>query len=102
MWFDGEWETTWTHKHGLRTLWSLCRALDPSMLVNNRVDVHRAGMGGFSQAEEALGDFHTPEQEIPPAACPASGLGVVHDDERPLGLQRRRPNWKSTTSCCAT
>ncbi|MFN8825434.1 MAG: alpha-L-fucosidase, partial [Planctomycetota bacterium] len=45
MWFDGEWESTWTHQHGLR-LWSLCRALAPEMIVNNRVDVHRAGMNG--------------------------------------------------------
>ena len=89
MWFDGEWENTWNHDRGLR-LWSLCRALDPRLIVNNRVDVHRGGMGGFSQSGEAVGDFHTPEQEIPATGLRRPGLGVVHDDELALGLERRR------------
>ncbi|MGH7151985.1 MAG: alpha-L-fucosidase, partial [Planctomycetota bacterium] len=69
MWFDGEWEPTWTHERGLR-LFRLCRSLDPSMIVNNRVDVHRGGMAGFSRSEEAVGDFATTEQEIPATGLP--------------------------------
>jgi len=34
MWFDGEWENTWTHERGL-ALFDLCRKLDPAMFVNN-------------------------------------------------------------------
>lgn len=69
MWFDGEWESTWNHERGLR-LYELCRRLDPWMIVNNRVDVHRGGMGGFSGSSEAVGDFATPEQEIPATGMP--------------------------------
>jgi len=71
MWFDGEWEKTWTHERGVR-LFELCRRLAPEMIVNNRVDVHRQGMAGFSESDEAVGDFDTPEQEIP-----ATGLAGV-------------------------
>jgi len=60
MWFDGEWENTWSHARGV-ALFDLCRRLAPGMIVNNRVDVHRGGMGGFSDAQEAKGDFATPE-----------------------------------------
>jgi alpha-L-fucosidase len=40
------------------------------MIVNNRVDVHRAGMGGFNASSEAVGDFSTPEQEVPATGMP--------------------------------
>lgn len=69
MWFDGEWEKTWTHERGVR-LFELCRRLAPEMIVNNRVDVHRQGMQGFSANDEAVGDFDTPEQEIPSTGLP--------------------------------
>jgi hypothetical protein len=51
--------------------------LQPSIIVNNRVDVGREGMGhkaGFA------GDFGTPEQEIPATEF-RRGLGKLHDDE---------------------
>ncbi len=95
MWFDGEWESTWNHERGVR-LFNLCRTLAPGMIVNNRVDVHRGGMGGFSAANEAVGDFHTPEQEIP-----ATGLAGV-DWESCMtmnthwGFNAADGKWKST------
>lgn len=95
MWFDGEWESTWTHKHGQR-LWSLCRALSPSMLVNNRVDVHRAGMNGFSFADGALGDFHTPEQEIPAGGLPGQDWESCMTMNEHWGFNAADTNWKST------
>jgi alpha-L-fucosidase len=63
MWFDGEWQNTWNHERGV-DLYNYCRSLKPDMIINNRVDVGRAGMSGFSPAE-MMGDFGTPEQEIP-------------------------------------
>lgn len=63
MWFDGEWESTWTHERG-KDLYEYVRGLDPSIIINNRVDTGRQGMSGFSAAE-FRGDFGTPEQEIP-------------------------------------
>jgi alpha-L-fucosidase len=69
MWFDGEWESTWTHERGVE-LYELCRRLQPHVIVNNRVDVARGGMAGFSSRPDAVGDFATPEQEIPATGMP--------------------------------
>ncbi len=68
MWFDGEWESTWNHKYG-QSLYDLCRRLQPQVIVNNRVDVGRGGMGGMSDAGFA-GDYGTPEQEVPEKGLP--------------------------------
>jgi alpha-L-fucosidase len=66
LWFDGEWESTWTMDHG-RALYDLCRSLSPKMIVNNRVADNR---GGSMESFEApvLGDFATPEQYVPTEA----------------------------------
>ena len=69
MWFDGEWEGTWTHEHGMRT-YDLVRELDPRIIVNNRVDTGRTGMAGLTRAGGYRGDFGTPEQEIPATGLP--------------------------------
>jgi alpha-L-fucosidase len=70
MWFDGEWESTWTHERGVE-LYNLCRTLQPDVIVNNRVDVHRQGMAGLNPVGvEAVGDFGTPEQEVPHEGLP--------------------------------
>lgn len=63
MWFDGEWEEPWTPDRG-RDLYEYCRALQPSIIVNNRVSKARRGMEGSSTPGEFPGDFDTPEQRI--------------------------------------
>lgn len=68
MWFDGEWERTWNHTYG-QALYDWCRKLQPNVIVNNRVDVGRGGMGGMSDAGYA-GDYGTPEQEVPATGLP--------------------------------
>jgi alpha-L-fucosidase len=62
LWFDGEWEKSWTHEEGVK-LYKYCRDLDNELLINNRVDKGRKGMLGMSKSGFA-GDFGTPEQEI--------------------------------------
>jgi len=64
MWFDGQWEQTWTHEMG-RALYAECRRLEPSVIVNNRCE-------GWSQTPitDPLGDFGTPEQEVPATGQP--------------------------------
>ena len=63
MWFDGEWEAPWTPERGL-DLYEHCRALQPSILVNNRVGKARRGMEGCSEGGMFSGDFDTPEQRV--------------------------------------
>jgi len=95
MWFDGEWENTWNHERGLR-LFELCRKLAPSMIVNNRVDVHRGGMGGFSASDEAVGDFATPEQEIPATGQPSVDWESCMTMNSHWGWNQADTQWKST------
>ena len=94
-WFDGEWEGTWTHDKG-EDLYKFVRSLQPSIIVNNRVDKGRQGMAGMTKGDFA-GDYGTPEQEIPP-----SGFGVGVDWESCMtlndtwGFKSKDTNWKST------
>jgi len=95
MWFDGEWESTWNHQRGL-VLHELCRRLAPAMIVNNRVDVHRGGMGGFSGSSEAVGDFATPEQEIPATGVPGLDWETCMTMNDHWGFNAADVRWKST------
>ena len=93
LWFDGEWEE-WTHQRGL-DLYAYVRGLNPGIIINNRVDKGRPGMKGMIRTK-VMGDFGTPEQEIPEGVRDCR-LGILHDDERYLGIQvTTTQNWKST------
>jgi alpha-L-fucosidase len=85
MWFDGEWENTWNHERGAR-LFELCRTLDPQMIVNNRVDTNRGG----------LGDFATPEQEIPATGTPGLDWETCMTMNDHWGYNSHDANWKTT------
>jgi alpha-L-fucosidase len=63
LWFDGEWEKSWTHEDGM-DLYAYARGLNDNLLINNRVDKGREGMKGMTTSEKFAGDFGTPEQEI--------------------------------------
>jgi alpha-L-fucosidase len=70
LWFDGEWEDTWNYEFG-KALEDHVRALKPDIIINNRVGKSRQGMEGLDNpAEEKLGDFGTPEQQIPATGLP--------------------------------
>ena len=69
LWFDGEWEQTWTPDKG-RDLYNYVRSLQPDILVNNRVGAGRNGLEGFTENGEFGGDFGTPEQQIPATGLP--------------------------------
>ncbi|MFH1945052.1 MAG: alpha-L-fucosidase [Acidobacteriota bacterium] len=95
LWFDGEWEKTWTPERGL-DLYRYVRSLQPNIIINNRVGKGRAGMAGTYDPGSASGDFGTPEQEIP-------ATGLDYDWETCMtmndywGYNRNDPNWKSET-----
>ncbi|MDX1907179.1 MAG: alpha-L-fucosidase [Bacteroidia bacterium] len=65
MWFDGEWIPEYTHEMGV-DMYTMLRSMDPSLIINNRVDVGRNGMQGMNNNDSVryAGDFGTPEQEI--------------------------------------
>jgi alpha-L-fucosidase len=97
LWFDGEWESPWTHDRGA-DLYKYVRGLQPKIIINNRVGKGRAGMNGMDQGTERVGDYGTPEQEIP-----ATGFGPGVDWESCMtmnnhwGYNKNDQNWKSTT-----
>jgi alpha-L-fucosidase len=98
LWFDGEWEKPWTHERGV-DLYNYVRGLQPNIIINNRVGKARAGMTGMDQGAERVGDYGTPEQEIP-----ATGFGAGVDWESCMtmnnhwGYNKNDQNWKSGTT----
>ena len=54
IWFDGGWMNGWTKRDG-QEIYNYLRKLDPRIVVDNRAGV---------------GDYETPEQEIPPNGIP--------------------------------
>ena len=63
LWFDGEWETPWTSARA-RELDAYLRALQPSLIINNRIDKGRQDMEGSTAEGDFLGDYDTPEQRV--------------------------------------
>ncbi|MBN2377435.1 MAG: alpha-L-fucosidase [Sedimentisphaerales bacterium] len=64
MWFDGEWIKEWTEKQG-KELYNHIRAIQPKTIINNRVGRGRQEKPGKHDTRKYVGDFGTPEQEIP-------------------------------------
>ncbi len=61
LWFDGQWEGTWNTARG-KDLEKYVRSLQPDIIINNRVGK------GEDENGRMVGDYGTPEQEIPGAA----------------------------------
>lgn len=68
IWFDGEWESTWTRTRG-GELARYMRTIAPNVIFNNRIDTGRDGLSGGSKGEQH-GDYETPEQTIPEKGFP--------------------------------
>jgi alpha-L-fucosidase len=73
--------------------------LQPNIIVNNRVGKERPGMEGLSDKPFVVGDYGTPEQQIP-----ARGFGPGVDWESCMtmndtwGFDKRDNHWKSATT----
>ncbi|MFT3826909.1 MAG: alpha-L-fucosidase [Chitinophagaceae bacterium] len=94
LWFDGEWENTWNHQRG-KDLYNYVRSLQPQIIVNNRVDVGRDGMEGSTKAGEYVGDYGTPEQEIPATGIPGTDWESCMTMNNNWGYNSHDNNWKS-------
>ncbi len=95
LWFDGEWESTWTHEMG-KDLYHYVRGLKPNIIINNRVDKGRRGMQGLTRKGDYCGDFGTPEQEIPHQGLPGVDWESCMTMNRHWGWNKNDKNWKST------
>ena len=90
MWFDGDWEGTWTHEMG-QALYDHCKKLQPNVIVNNRVE-------GWSpvRIERQIGDFRTPEQEVPATGWPGVDWESCITMNGNWGYNAKDKNFKST------
>jgi alpha-L-fucosidase len=95
LWFDGEWENTWTSDYG-KDLYNYVRNLQPDIIVNNRVTVGRSGMAGMNEAGEFSGDFGTPEQEIPATGVPGADWESCMTMNDHWGYNKNDKNFKTT------
>ncbi len=95
LWFDGEWESTWTSERGI-DLYKFVRKLKPNILINNRVGAARDGMAGLTKEGGFGGDFGTPEQEIPPTGLPGVDWESCMTMNGHWGYNKADKNFKST------
>ena len=94
MWFDGDWIKQWNDREG-ESLYKLCRALQPNVIVNNRVGHARGGMNGFSKPGGLTGDYATPEQEIPDKVAPDVDWETCMTMNDTWGYKKNDLNFKS-------
>lgn len=94
VWFDGEWESSWTHERGV-DLDDYVRSLQADTIVNNRVDKGRRGMKGINKAGEFRGDYGTPEQEIPTGGLSGIDWESCMTMNNTWGYSAHDQNWKS-------
>ena len=95
LWFDGEWIKDWTEPQG-KDLYNYVRALQPDIIINNRVGKGRKGMEGLSKGDqEYAGDFGTPEQQIPAKGLPGVDWESCMTMNDTWGYKHYDDNWKS-------
>jgi len=88
LWFDGQWESTWTHSHAL-ALQAHIRRLAPDCLVNDRIN------GSGRPDGVSLGDFGTPENVIPDTGTPGKDWESCVTMNDNWGYKRQDGNWKT-------
>lgn len=101
MWFDGEWIGEWTTDRG-KSLYDLCRRLQPATIVNNRVGKGRQGMQGLTAEGDHPGDFGTPEQEVPETGLPGVDWESCMTMNDTWGFKTADGNWKSADTLIDT
>jgi alpha-L-fucosidase len=94
LWFDGEWIKDWTEEQG-KDLYKYVLNLQPDIIINNRVGKGRKGMEGLSKGKEYVGDFGTPEQQIPPRGLPGVDWETCMTMNDTWGYKSDDNNWKS-------
>lgn len=94
MWFDGQWEGTWNNDRG-RAIHEYCRALQPGVIINNRVG-RAGGDFGLDASQGVLGDFGTPEQVVPATGIPGVDWESCMTMNDHWGYNKTDKNFKST------
>ena len=101
LWFDGEWIPDWSDELG-RDVYDYLRAIRPNLIINNRVGHSREGMAGFDKSGHGVGDFGTPEQEVPANGLPGVDWETCMTMNDTWGYKSYDDNWKDTRSLVRT
>ena len=96
MWFDGEWVPDYTSEQG-KDLYNHLMNIKEDLIINNRVDKGRKGYNGFNKEGNFVGDFGTPEQEIPETGIPGLDWESCMTMNDTWGYRKDDHNWKSDT-----
>ncbi|HKI47382.1 MAG TPA: alpha-L-fucosidase [Balneolales bacterium] len=96
LWFDGEWPAWWTYQDG-KELYGYLRNMDPKLIINNRIGKRPTGMKGI-QMQHAVGDFGTPEQNIPPNGIPGTYWETCMTINNDWGYNKDDHDFKSDTT----
>ena len=79
-----------------KDLYQYVRGLNPTIIINNRVDKGRRGMADLTKEGDFCGDFGTPEQEIPDRGLPGVDWESCMTMNRHWGWNKSDKDWKST------
>ena len=94
LWFDGQWEGTWTNERG-RDLERFVRSRQPNVIINSRVG-RAGGTYGIDLGAGRIGDYGTPEQFIPETP-PGIDWETCMTMNGHWGYNAADKNFKSTT-----
>ena len=94
LWFDGEWVPDYTTEMG-KELYAEITGKRPGLIVNNRVDKGRQGMQGMNKEGDFVGDFGTPEQEVPGTGIQGVDWESCMTMNDTWGYKHFDHNWKS-------
>lgn len=94
MWFDGAAEKCWTREQGAEFL-QMVRQLQPNIIVNNRLSP--IGNQPEDMKLGPIGDYITPEQEIPDNGLPGVDWESCMTMNNHWGHNKFDQNWKSST-----
>ena len=94
LWFDGEWENTWTEAMA-KDVYAFLRNLQGDIIINNRISKGRGGMGGMTAEGIFSGDFGTPEQELPATGMAGADWETCMTMNDTWGFKKNDHNWKS-------
>jgi alpha-L-fucosidase len=98
LWFDGEWERTLTEDRA-EDLAKYIMKLQPDIIINNRIGKARSGMHGFNDPNfKPLGDYGTPEQEIPSTGIKGYDWETCMTMNDTWGYRKDDNNWKSSAT----
>ena len=97
LWFDGEWENTWTHERGKDL-----EAYRPRLTARHHHQQPRGQESrrheGAEQGRRAVGDYGTPEQQIPASGLPGVDWESCMTMNNHWGYNKNDQNWKSSAT----